>query len=636
MVKKTNPFLEFLQQDRFYNIIYKRIFGFFKGNKELIQARLNDSINYITEIQDIDLDFINVWIDNKDGSRIDFDIAISVDLSVTARYGKYRDIDEFYANNIWITIYCTGDIEKKLSDLKIIGIEEFNKSKPKKPLSGHMVPIISSNEYNKYANDILEKYYPDVLKSPMNVDVDELAKRMGLKVINHSITEDGSLFGQIFFKDTKVKLYDRKTKSMKKYRVAANTIIVDKKVSYLYSFGSRNMTVAHECIHYELHKKAFYFAQMFDDDLKYIQCQVKGRLENSDTQSSTYWMELQANAIAPYILMPDKTFKAKVEELYKSYGYFQERDSIDFIQSIIRELAEFFGVTVYAARKRMIDLGYEVAIGAYNWVDGNYVRPYRFKKGSLKSDETYTISYRDVLDVLFQDSSIVEGLIFKNYVFVENHICINNDKYITKDLFGKLVLTEYARRHMDECCLKFKIKTIGFAQSSSITTFCYLGRDCRQNFEFELSLPEDENNEVITKGKYKENMDSYLEGINEMRKISGMSVAEAIKFLMDYFDIRTKELEFDSGLDERTIRRYANGENKEPNKRTLIAICRGMKLPFTISELLLSRAGITLIPGDRDDEAYKAILIGMLKQTPEEVNEFLTNSGCTPIISEKL
>lgn len=195
MVKKTNPFLEFLQQDRFYNIIYKRIFGFFKGNKELIQARLNDSINYITEIQDIDLDFINVWIDNKDGSRIDFDIAISVDLSVTARYGKYRDIDEFYANNIWITIYCTGDIEKKLSDLKIIGIEEFNKSKPKKPLSGHMVPIISSNEYNKYANDILEKYYPDVLKSPMNVDVDELAKRMGLKVINHSITEDGSLFG---------------------------------------------------------------------------------------------------------------------------------------------------------------------------------------------------------------------------------------------------------------------------------------------------------------------------------------------------------------------------------------------------------------------------------------------------------
>ncbi|HHX68289.1 MAG TPA: hypothetical protein GX708_09595, partial [Gallicola sp.] len=161
MVKKTNPFLEFLQQDRFYNLIYNRIFGFFKGNKELILDRLNDSINYITEIQDMELDFKNVWIDSKVGSRIDFDIAISVDLSVTARYGKYRDIDEFYANNIWITVYCTGDIENALNDFKIIGIEEYNKTKPKKPLSGDLVPVIPATEYSRYANDILEKYYPE-------------------------------------------------------------------------------------------------------------------------------------------------------------------------------------------------------------------------------------------------------------------------------------------------------------------------------------------------------------------------------------------------------------------------------------------------------------------------------------------
>ena len=50
MVKKLILFRVFTTRSRFYNIIYKRIFGFFKGNKELIQARLNDSINYITEI----------------------------------------------------------------------------------------------------------------------------------------------------------------------------------------------------------------------------------------------------------------------------------------------------------------------------------------------------------------------------------------------------------------------------------------------------------------------------------------------------------------------------------------------------------------------------------------------------------
>lgn len=559
MRKQTNNFLEFLQQDRFYNLIYNEIFDFLEENKELIEDTLHDGISNITEIQDMELDFKNVWIDNKDGSRIDFDIAISVDLSVTARYGKHRDIDEFYANNIWITIYCTGNIENKLKDFEIIGIEEFNKSKPKKPLSGDLVPIISGKEYRKYANEILERYYPEVLKSPTKVDVDELANRMDLKVINRSITEDGSLFGQIYFKETVQRLYDEKTKSMKKYKVPANTILVDKNVAYLYSFGSRNMTVAHECIHYALHKKAFYFAQMIDGDLKYIQCQVKGRLDGSASQAGTYWMELQANAIAPYILMPENQFKAKVEELYKSYGTFKERDILDFIGSIIIDLAEFYEVTVYAARKRMIDLGYEIAIGAFNWIDGHYVRPYKFKKGALNSDETFTVSYQDVIDELFQNPDIVQGLIYQNYVFVENHICINDNNYIKKDLFGKLILTEYARRHMDECCLKFKIRTVGFAQSSLITTFCYLGRDCRHNFEFELRLPEGENNEVITKAKYKENMDEYVDGIKDSMQISKMSCSEAIKFLMGKYNLSSKKLEISSGVDERTIRRYASG-----------------------------------------------------------------------------
>ena len=31
-------------------------------------------------------------------------------------------------------------------------------------------------------------------------------------------------------------------------------------------------------------------------------------------------------------------------------------------------------------RKGLIDLGFEEAIGSFNWVDGHYVRPYSFKR----------------------------------------------------------------------------------------------------------------------------------------------------------------------------------------------------------------------------------------------------------------
>lgn len=635
MKNKTNHLLEFLQQDYFHEKIYKSLFYFFAKNKDLIENRLDGDVSYITEIQELELDYKNVWIDDKEAMRIDFDIAISVDINVTARYGKHRDIDEFSARDVWVMLYCTGDLGKKLKDFKIIGVEEFNKSKPKKPLTGDMVPIIPASEYGKYANEILEKYYPEVLQLPMPVDVDELAKRMGLTVYNKSITEDRSLFGQIFFNETVVELYNRKEKKLKRVKVPANSIIVDKNVSYLYSFGSRNMTVVHECVHYVLHKKAFLFAQLFDKELNFIKCQVKGRFEQSDSQSSTYWMELQANAIAPYILMPEVTFKAMTEKLFKSYSHFNDWDPLDVIETIIRELADFFGVTIYAARKRLIDLGYEIALGACNWVDGKYVRPYRFKRNSLKPNETYTVNYIDVMDVLFQNSKIVEGIIAGNYVFVENHVCLNDNKYITNDLNDRVVLTEYARKHIDECCLKFTCKIKDLSQPTSFVTFCYLGRDCRHNFTFELNLPESENGEVIERAKYKPNMDEYMDGLKKMRLIASMTLPDAITYLMEMFDMSAHKLEIYSGVDERTIRRYANGENKKPNKQTLIAICRGMKLPLIISELLLSLGGITLTTNDRDDEMYRIILTGMLNQTPDEINEFLDNCGCTRLTQEK-
>ena len=88
------------------------------------------------------------------------------------------------------------------------------------------------------------------------------------------------------------------------------------------------------------------------------------------------------------------------------------------------------------------------------------------------------------MDVLFQNSKIVEGIIAGNYVFVENHVCLNDNKYITRDLNDKVVLTEYARKHIDECCLKFTCNIKDLSQPTSFVTFCYLGRDCRHNFTF--------------------------------------------------------------------------------------------------------------------------------------------------------
>lgn len=85
-------------------------------------------------------------------------------------------------------------------------------------------------------------------------------------------------------------------------------MLVDDKVAYLRSFGSRNLTIAHECVHSYYHRKTFLFAQMINNDIHYIQCRVTGEMRSNEGISTADWMEIQANALAPYLLMPKESF----------------------------------------------------------------------------------------------------------------------------------------------------------------------------------------------------------------------------------------------------------------------------------------------------------------------------------------
>ena len=62
---------------------------------------------------------------------------------------------------------------------------------------------------------------------------------------------------------------------------------------------------------------------------------------------------------------------------------------------VIDELAAFFMVSRTAAKLRMIDAGYEEAAGAFIYIDGHYVKPHTYKKGSIKHYHTYSIPAKD-------------------------------------------------------------------------------------------------------------------------------------------------------------------------------------------------------------------------------------------------
>ena len=115
---------------------------------------------------------------------------------------------------------------------------------------------------------------------------------------------------------------------------------------------------------------------LYNKELTQIGCVVRGGIAGNK-KDSTDWMEWQANALATRIQMPKDMFKKRVDALISKFRReLGEYDIVDIIQLIIEQLTVDFGVSRTAAKLRLIDIGYDEAIGAFNYVDGRYVQPH--------------------------------------------------------------------------------------------------------------------------------------------------------------------------------------------------------------------------------------------------------------------
>ena len=231
-----NSFLDFLQNDaKCYNEIYNRVYDFCNHHKQLLCDKCDGYDVYrIVDVEDINLEYKQVWIDDTPGTTIDFDVAIEVCADVEGVSGKHHDHDS-YNSTLWVLVSCKGDLAKKLKDFAVIRLDEFDsRSKPKKPLSGDMVPIIKGEDYDKYANEIILKFYPEALTKNAIVDAEILAKRMGFSIKEANISKDGSVFGKFFFERSKTILYDDSGNEYEE-EVEKDTILIDTKATYFYS-----------------------------------------------------------------------------------------------------------------------------------------------------------------------------------------------------------------------------------------------------------------------------------------------------------------------------------------------------------------------------------------------------------------
>lgn len=564
-----------------------------------------------------DISVVSVSVDNCHEQKIAFDVIVDAEIEVKD-YNRHNDYDDLV--NQWFLLTCSGDLACSLDDFKISNITVYNKKNyHDKAMSDALVPYIRSEQLEDFATEFLQANYPEALNIPMYLDPMELAKRMSLDVKLTRITKKLSVFGASFFRDCDTEYYDQDANRMLPVHVKARTIFVDREAYYLRNLGSVNNTIVHECVHWHFHQKAFALERLYNEKASQIKCQVVGGVKDSNERGSTDWMEWQANSLTPRIQMPLTTFKMKSQEFIQKYKKeYGTNELIDVMETVIRELALFFGVSNCAVKIRLIDMGYDEAIGVLTYIDGGYVKPHVFKQCYINKNQTFSISQEDALLESVFSPKLREDLKNDKYKYIDSHFVYNSPKYITMEN-GEPCLTKYARLHIDECCLIFdlKVKSVN-KYGETYYTECVLFRDAESNITFEAHYSNENQEHKLQASHFKK----YSEDVLSVIKSLPNSFPKTLDAVIKWSEMTEEQIAEASDLSTRHIQRLRKDDSQNATMETIVQLCIGMKLPTQLAMHLVEKSGNSFRANDKDF-AYQFLLMGYNQQSLYDCNEFL-------------
>ena len=154
-----------------------------------------------------------------------------------------------------------------------------------------------------------------------------------------------------------------------------------------------------------------------------------------------------------------------------------------------------------ATKIRLINCGYHTIQESLIFIDDKRVPAISFKRNSLGYNETFSISLEDLAFERLMHKELSDA--FKNgqVVYIDDHVCINDPKYVEKDWSWRNTLTEYAKANADECLLKFKIVISDSKyKDSAKSQYCVLFREfC--GIETKSTFNKDINKSVLQKAE---------------------------------------------------------------------------------------------------------------------------------------
>jgi hypothetical protein len=241
------------------------------------------------------------------------------------------------------------------------------------------------------------------------------------------------------------------------------------------------------------------------------------------------------------------------------------------------------------------------------------------------------------------------------FTFVEpGHYVIANPKYIQTTDTG-VRLTDYARTHLDECCLRFMLRLIkgdgtdGIGNVSGDVEGEGTGADKatikaaaaeqqpappsrRQGVYAQVPVLDPSNHNLAVFQRSQELTELHDDLVGQSRRLADaeMNFARLAAWHIRNKGYNKAVFREKTRLSHKTYERIMSNQLSKPELTTVMAICIGLQLSIKDSELLLERAGYKL-GSSPQDLAYHKLLSAFVGHSLAECNEVLEALSLSPI-----
>lgn len=490
-------------------------------------------------------------------------------------------------------------------------------------MSDKLLPIMYEGDSDLVASKLLDIFFPEAKLYGTPVDADLIAERMKLHLVEKKVFGNYHDEGLFYFDSEDIQV-EEDDGTVHTIIVNPCTIVINRNLineNLKHWRLVRKSTIMHECIHM-FKDKYFFLLQHMNGGRPMVKYAARRKSRYRHRNTEIGWMELQAEKMTAAVLMEKGlAMKAIKDQLDLHQGDRGPR----YTSTTVSYLASKFQVSLSMARYRMVELGYPEAEGVFAYVDGERVPDYGCA-GDWKKGLTYTIPRKDVL-CLLEDPAFRKAFQSGAYIYLEHHIVLDLPEYVQVNSQGKKRLTDYARTHIDECCLAF---TVSGRYADGQYREGAAARGPLVTNEDEYPTRYIFQSEEGSAARVKEAMEALklAKKWAEIKRNLPDDFREAVKYLIDVLDTTQEEIAFRLGIGQPA---FSSGIGRAIIPlNNIVGICIAMELPYMISEVLIRLGGCSL-RNKETDHLYEFMLGQSGSITVEDCNNMLADLHKPPL-----